>query len=80
MSEGGLYEITQHPILKAKLKETEKENAELKLDYDTATTIAAEYGLKIREMRKAMQTFVDRVEDGSIKSTKTYNQFKEILR
>jgi len=30
-------------------------------------------------MREAMQTFVDRVDGGSIRSTKTYKQFKDIL-
>ena len=33
----------------------------------------------IREMESVMKTFVDRVEAGTIRSTRTYNQFKEIL-
>lgn len=33
----------------------------------------------MREMRGAMKTFVDRVEAGTIRSTRTYRQFKEIL-
>lgn len=34
---------------------------------------------KLQECKKAMQEFVDRVEKGEVRSTKTYNQFKKIL-
>ena len=34
---------------------------------------------QVEQMRQAMQTFVNRVEMGEVRSTKTYNQFKEIL-
>ena len=33
----------------------------------------------MREMEEAMNTFVDRCEEGSIRSRKTYQQFKAIL-
>ena len=33
----------------------------------------------MREMEDAMNTFVDRCENGSIRSKKTYAQFKSIL-
>lgn len=34
---------------------------------------------KARAMESAMKTFVERVEAGTIRSTRTYTQFKEIL-
>ena len=33
----------------------------------------------MREMEYAMSNFVDRVEKGEVRSTRTYNQFKKIL-
>lgn len=34
---------------------------------------------KYRAMESAMQTFIARRDEGSIRSTQTYNKFKEIL-
>jgi len=34
---------------------------------------------RIRQLERAMQTFVARCEEGSIRSKKTYAQFKELL-
>lgn len=36
-------------------------------------------GSRIKEMRDAMQEFVDRCEDGEVLSKYTYAKFKEIL-
>jgi hypothetical protein len=33
----------------------------------------------MRDMESAMKTFIDRVDKGEVRSTKTYNQFKTIL-
>jgi len=33
----------------------------------------------VEEMRDAMFLFIDRVDKGQVRSTKTYNQFKTIL-
>jgi len=51
-------------------------------DYLEGVTLAA--NLKpcfalMREMELAMKEFVDRVDAGEVRSSKTYNQFKQIL-
>lgn len=34
---------------------------------------------EVERLRNAMQLFCDRVDKGEVRSTKTYNQFKELL-
>jgi len=36
--------------------------------------------LRIIDLEKAMQNFVDRVDKGEVRSIRTYNQFKELLK
>jgi len=38
-----------------------------------------EFFTVVEEMRDAMFLFIDRVDKGQVRSTKTYNQFKTIL-
>jgi hypothetical protein len=44
-----------------------------------ATALERSQFQQIKKMRDAMQTFVDRVDAGEVRSTRTYSQFKELL-
>ena len=75
------------------LADTSKEAIELALEYLDATmggrmshslieTLAAERDTlqaTVKEMREALETFVERCEKGTILSSRTYKQFKAIL-
>ena len=59
-----------------KIQELEKQ---LNTANANACSQAAVCGKRIKELEKALQYFVDRVEDGTIRSYTTYSKFKKLL-
>lgn len=57
-----------------------QENLDIMTKGFNACKIAISNAVQQRdELLEAIQTFVDRVDKGEVKSTKTYNQFKELI-
>lgn len=41
--------------------------------------LCLKYQIRIKELKEAMQEFVNRVDKGEVRSVKTYTKFKELL-